>query len=75
MNLKLNLNKWFWKVNGLCNFFLLGNFEDEIPLRGEVCNDPEFLSFEIRIFNWFLILISKICKSNKFYFEYLDLIG
>ena len=31
--------------------FLLDNFEDEILLRGEVCNDPEFLLIKICIFN------------------------
>ena len=27
--------------------FLLNNFEDEILLRGEDCNDPEFLLIKI----------------------------
>ena len=46
VNVKI-FTKWIvWKVNGFCEFFLLGNFEDEILLRGEVCNDPEFLSIK-----------------------------
>ena len=35
---------WTWEiVMGIGSFFLTGNFGDEILLRGEECDDPEFL--------------------------------